>query len=707
MEYYNKIMCVTYGELTSTDGGEPVMKRSTLDQNIARRNIQRVCRGGGEGSCALIVYNSLPEKYRQRYEAKYGDPVELLKKQQMKDKIKLDDKARTFYEAFEYDLNGVQTHLSEKLKDEYTINASVLNVLIRDLNDKVALTKALNNSRRDLWDIITGSCEKLRETYGHTLPNNTARLKDKINRYKKEGYGSLISGKIGNSNTLKITGEAGRQIIALKRCRVPVYTDTQLFDEFNRIAAEKGWKPLKSIRSMKQWFAQPDIEPLWYDAVYGELKAHQRYGRKHQTILSGLRDSLWYGDGTKLNLYYKDENGEMATTMVYEVMDAYSEVLLGYYISDTEDYEAQYNAFRMAVQVSAHKPYEIVTDNQGGSKTKKLQDFYGKISHIHRPTAPNTPQAKSIEGSFGMFQSQVLHQDWRFTGQNITAKKANSRPNLEFIHANKDKLYTLAELKVKYAEAREMWNGTRAMATTGETLKVKKDNKGLKEELVTRWEKYQSSVNEETPEISVLDMVEMFWVKTDKPSTFTSGGIEIEVKGQNYRYEVYSDPGVPDHAWRRKHTYQRFFVKYDPNDFTSVRLYWQDKAGELRFERIAEPYMVIHRNIQEQAEGDAKFIRQEQAADIKDRIERQLDAKEIEYEHGVAPEQNGLQTPKLKSMSNEVNDELQRQIDRRVRKYSHNPLEIAQVNKLISLETFDKLENEEVNFNYKRAAGKL
>jgi len=200
MEWYNKIMCVTYEELVPE-----IMAYNTLKSLINRENVEVARRGGGEGSCALIVYNSLPEKYRKRYEEKYGDPVELLKQQQMKGKIKLDDKARQFFEDFEYCLNGVQTHLSNKLKDEYTINASVLNVLIRDLNDKVALTKALNNSRRDLWDIVTGSCEKLREVYGHTLPNNTARLKDKINLYKRNGYASLLSGKIGNSNTLIIT----------------------------------------------------------------------------------------------------------------------------------------------------------------------------------------------------------------------------------------------------------------------------------------------------------------------------------------------------------------------------------------------------------------------------------------------------------------------------------------------------------------------
>jgi hypothetical protein len=144
---------------------------------------------------------------------------------------------------------------------------------------------------------------------------------------------------------------------------------------------------------------------------------------------------------------------------------------------------------------------------------------------------------------------------------------------------------------------------------------------------------------------------------------------------------------------------------YDPYDFTSVRLYWKDKAGDLRFERVAEPYMVVHRAIQEQTEGEALFIRQEQQANIDDRINRQVAAKEIEYEHGVAPEQNGLQTPKLKGVTVEV----QRQVDSRTKKYSRDPEEfqIGRSTKVISNMTFDETESEEVTFNYKRAAGKL
>ncbi len=691
MEYFENELCVTYEELTS--GNDSVISGATLRQNIKRGNIRRAQRGGGEGSYALIIYSSLPEKYKIRFVERKGDPEQILKQQRMRDRVKTDDKARSFYEDYRYEMNGVETGLSDKLKAEYTLNASVLNALIYDLEDKTTSRKMLGNSLATLWENVAATSENLRDIYHHTLPENQARLREKIRRYKKEGYISLISGKVGNKSTVKIIPEMGRQLIALRRSRVPVYNYAQIFDEINRIALEKDWKPLKSKRSMVQWFERPEIEPLWYDAVFGELAAHQRYGRKHKTKLPDRRDTLWYGDGTKLNLYYRDEEGKIRTTMVYEVIDAYSEVLLGYYISDHENFEAQYNAYRMAIQVSGHKPFEIVHDNQGGhkrlekEKDSKEVGFFDLICHIHRPTAPYSGQSKTIESIFGRFQSQELHKDWRFTGMNITATKAESRPNLEFIEENKDRLFTLDELKAHYAEARRAWNAAPHPATG-----------------IPRIEMYEKSENEETDVVTVHDMVDIFWIWAKRPATFTDQGIQITIGSLKKPYEVFSAPGEPDHEWRRKNTYRKFYVKYDPNDLRSIRLYWKDNAGQLRFERVAEPYMVVHRAIQDQAEGEAEFIRREQEANIRDRIERQVIAKEIEYAYGVAPEQNGLSTPKLKGVTKEV----QREIDRRTGKYSRDPEEIGlgRTTKKASLMTWDQLkENNEVD--YRKVAGKL
>lgn len=652
MEYYNKILCVTFAELTG--GRDPVMKANTLKCNVQRSNIACARRGGGEGTQALYVWSSIPEKYRRRFVATYGDPEEKMREAMTKASIKIDAKAREYYEAYTYmDKDGQERHLTEKMIEEYTINASVLGELEKMAARRQAIRSSLNAPMSGAWDMILDSSERMRESYGHTLPGTLARLKTRLKAWKSDGYQSVVSGKLGNSSALKITGDFLKLIVALKRSKVPVYTDAQLFERANEIAEERGWKPIRSLSGMKKWLNSPSVEPLWYDAVYGEQAARQRYGRKHKTALPTRRDSLWYGDGTKLNLYYRDEQGKVRTTQVYEVIDAMSEVLLGYCISDTEDYEAQYHAYRMAIQKSGHKPYEIVYDNQGGHKKLDSDGFIGKICRVHRPTQPYNGESKTIESVFGRFQAQVLHKDWRFTGQNVTAKKASSRPNVEFIEANKDSLYTLEELKDAYAAARKEWNEG-VHPATGER----------------RIDMYEKSVNEETQEVTLHDMVDMFWVFTKRMATFTDQGLQVTIKGEKRQYEVCSSPGVPDHEWRRKHTYERFIVAYDPYDFASIRLYTKGTDGSLRFERTAEPYILIHRALQDQqGTDDAKFIRQEQEANLQDRIERTVAGRTIAAEHGTDAEQQGLHSPKLKGTTAAV----QRQIDHRMERYSQPP----------------------------------
>ena len=684
MEYFNKILCVTSQELT--EGSNPVFNAGTLNVYASKGKIVRVHRYGGEGGYVIYAWSSLPKKYKERYMERYGDPEQRIKEAMMRDRVKLDSDAREWFERYTYEKNGKQEHLTDKLIEEYTINASVLKELLKMMAQRRAIRQSLNGSTAGAWEVIYQSSEAMREEYQHTLPQNEARLKAKIKAFKADSYKSLISGKVGNKNTQKITDEFGLLLIALKRCRVPVYTDAQLFEEANRQAEANGWKPLKSLSGLKRWFNSAAIMPLWYDAVYGEQAARQKFGRKHRTALPTKRDALWYGDGTKLNLYYQDDAGKVRTTQVYVVIDAMSEVMLGWHISDSEDYEAQYLAYRMAIQTSKHKPYEIVHDNQGGHKKQEADGLFNKLCHVHRTTQPYNGESKTIEAVFGRFQQQVLHKDWRFTGQNITAKKMSSRPNLEFIEENKDSLYTLEELKDAYTKATKEWNEMQHPAFGK-----------------SRQEAYDNSVNEETQQVTAHDMVDMFWVTAKRMSTFTDQGISVTIKKEKRQYEVMSQPGIPDHEWRRQHTYERFVVKYDPYDFGSIRLYKKEADGNLRFERVAEPYVVIHRAIQEQTESEATFIRQEQAANTTDRIERTVAGREIEKAHGVMPEQHGLRSPKPKGMTAAE----RRQIERRIGVYSKSPEEykIGRKTKQVSLDDWSAVETAVVDMV--SVAGKL
>lgn len=636
MEYYNKMICVTVDELTEEYNGQRVMGTSNYKRLCASKRLFVARKAGGFGVYALIMYSSLPDRFRARFEAIHGNPEQILEQQKMEKKVlKIDKDARDFYMS--HILPNGKTLVDTRV-EEYTINASVLGLVLTALNERMAKVKALGGGvPKDLWHKALDLSESYRKDYDHTLPDALRGFRDKMNAFKRDGYVALISGKDGNENTLKITDEAGDQIIALKRSKVPVYTNSQLFAKYNEIAKDKGWKPLKSISSLVSFLGRPEVKRRWYDAVHGELAAHQKYTRKHKTALPSFRDSLWYADGTKLNLYYKayDEKGKLQvrTTQVYEVMDAFSETMLGYYISDSENYEAQYNSFRMAIQTAGCRPYEIVTDNQGGHKKLEATQFFERICHVFRFTAPYSGQSKTIESAFGRFQAQELHKDWRFTGQNITTKRETSRPNLEFIEANKENLYTLEELKMAYAKAREAWNNAKHPATG-----------------VSRIEMYQNSVNPETTAVDQLDMIEMFWLTTQKPSTFTASGITIEIDTKKYTYEVLGTDKMPDLEFRKKHTFRQFYVMYDPCDMTQVRLYTKETNG-MRYVATAEPYVKIHRNLQEQKPGEMAFIRQMDIANKQERVDLQLEAAELEMAHGVAPEQYGLNRPKMRGIS--------------------------------------------------------
>ncbi len=691
------MLCVTREELIG--GSDPVMKMGTFNSNLYRKRIVPVYAGGGEENFTLYSFDSMPEKYRKRFMQKYGNPEDVLREREMRKAVKYDECARAFYEEYQYLKNDVYTTLDEELKAEYTTNASVLGELLRMKAERRAMMASLNARATDVWEVVLQNSEALRERYHHTLPASLSRLKARIRAFQKDGYESVVSKKLGNANTIKITEEGKEVLIALKRSYTPRYTDAQIFEKYNELAAIRKWKPLKSVRSLQAWLYSPKVEQLWYDAVHGEQAARQRFGRKQSTILPERRDSLWYGDGTKLNLYYR-EGKEIKTINVYEVVDAYSEVLLGFHISESENFEAQYCAFRMAVQRSGHKPYEIVHDNQGGHNKlnrqgkkptgdEKEKGFLDRLCHIHRPTMPHNGESKTIENIFGRFQQQVLARYFNFTGQNVTAKKLTSRPNMEMVAANRDNMPTLLELCEIYAQCREEWNA----------MKHPKHED-------TRIALYEQSVNEETPAVGKYEMQDMFWIMSEKPVTFTDSGIKMMINKKQYHWEVFTvdENGVqiPDREWRRLHTWEKFYVQYDPQDMTTVNLYSIDRAKKLHFCTVAKPYMQVHRAMQDQSAEEKARIHADIERGKQDRIERVAAGREIAQRYGTDPEQNGLYYPKLKGLTAEQQQQLYDRVGR-LEKDSHaEVVELGQHTKKLS-----NMDWSEVQYNERKTVEKL
>ena len=78
MRYKDNILRVTYTELTRSDDGPAIMSTSCYKLLVWRGNIKVIERGGGLGKEAEVEWASLPERFKVKYIAKYGNPEDAL-----------------------------------------------------------------------------------------------------------------------------------------------------------------------------------------------------------------------------------------------------------------------------------------------------------------------------------------------------------------------------------------------------------------------------------------------------------------------------------------------------------------------------------------------------------------------------------------------------------------------------------------------------
>lgn len=195
MEYYGNKLCISYPEFV--DSG--IVSVANYKQLAARGRIDVVRHGGGaSGCCALIAIDSLPTKYKEAVEEMYPGGDEVRIKTWVLSNYEMDQAAVAFF----HDRSKTGIDLDEKKKREYIINASVLNCCIK-LYERARDSQRLFGGRYN-WDMMAKTIETLREELGHTLPASTLRFRKKVNDYKRNGYGCLISGKFGNQSARKV-----------------------------------------------------------------------------------------------------------------------------------------------------------------------------------------------------------------------------------------------------------------------------------------------------------------------------------------------------------------------------------------------------------------------------------------------------------------------------------------------------------------------
>ena len=196
MEYYGNKWCISARELV--DGG--IVSQSNYRNWVNRGRIEVVRRGGGAvGQYALVAVDSLPLEYKAKVQERYPDSKLAHLKGWVQSNYELDQSAMAYFHSREQ--AGLDLP-ADKIR-EYVVNASVLNCCIR-LYERAATTRKLMGDKYN-WEQMANAIESLREEFGHTLPASTLRFRKKVNEYKRDGYGCLISGKFGNQSARKVS----------------------------------------------------------------------------------------------------------------------------------------------------------------------------------------------------------------------------------------------------------------------------------------------------------------------------------------------------------------------------------------------------------------------------------------------------------------------------------------------------------------------
>ena len=274
MEYYGKILCISYKDLTYDDrpvireDGKadysksralrghhpsmlsmeelaPIMSVPNYKKLAARKEINVVRQGKGLGSYALIEIATMPLRFQERIKLKYGEMKEDILRNWFIGHYHIDAKAREFYTRFRFD-NG-DTLPPEHIQ-EYTVNASVIEAVLRAMDDATFRRKAMKDGPVN-WGELAGAISFYQAEFGHTLPVSSNRFKKRVNDFKSNGYESLISRKFMNQNRRKVTYDIERLLLSI---------DAQPEQPFNTTVWEQY-----------NMFVQGDLE--LYDPETGEV----------------------------------------------------------------------------------------------------------------------------------------------------------------------------------------------------------------------------------------------------------------------------------------------------------------------------------------------------------------------------------------------------------------------------------------------------
>lgn len=581
-EYYNNILCVKGNWLSS----EGVVSSANLKFLAHTGKIKKARAARGLGNCALYIYASLPERFKNIIEHDLGiNPYEQKSTINFSEFLKSSETALAYFSNYELEDGRYLSEANADVVEEYTANVVIFNAIEKVIGKVTSANPKINKS--ELWQRITDSVhsisDDLRIRYPFDLPENSQALRAKYEacilnktskRYPRPGLEGLIHNNYCHTNSLKITEEVGEWLIAYYslpiKCSIP-----ELLIAYEKKRPITGF-PKLSESGVLNFLMKPENERIWLRPRDGKEAWLNRFGhtiKKDKETL--FPNAHWAIDGTKLDtIHVKDSKNKMGADMNIDcVIDVYSEKILGWSFSESETHVDHFKALKMAVNTACAKPYLFTYDAQSGHKTKKMQELYSRVvsgggTHYHHKVGR---KSNPIEQIFDRFQMQVINKRWFSDKQSIKSKRSRSQVNVDFIKEFKGALPTKEELYKHFIIMVDEWNAMKH----------------------PRFDKSRNDVfkmkSEHERELDAFEQISMFWLEETTPKTYRKEGMKLTVSGVDYDFEVYDENDEIDIEFRRKRVNTKLIVLYDPEYLNEyIKLYELNEKGQKIFVAYAQ-----------------------------------------------------------------------------------------------------------------------
>ena len=442
-EYYDKKLGVKIKFLIFDRHFHPYSLKLISYKAINSRMNSKTCseqqlRRASLGCDALILHSSLSQEWKDMLVVHFGTPKEEIKKSWFAQHYVADSEAWDFYTAYTY---GEKIKLDVDKIELYTYQASVLNTVLLMKNNRKQYLKTLGCTSVDIWDSLSKDVNAFREV-DHQLPTTKDSLRYKATKYAKEGYPSIISGKYGMKNALKVKEREQEALIDELLAKHTNLDNTLIATVYNAIAEQKNWSTItpqtvgnRKDKSNLVVYAGRNGGSALSDTVLMQIK---RQGPTSPML-------YWTLDGWDAELLYQattiDKKGKSVTTYhnrltIVIVLDPFNKYPVGYAIGTHETPDLIKEALRNAINHTAElfgerfKPYQLQSDNY---QKKLLTPVYEACTKHYTPAKVKNAKAKVIEPYFGYINKSYCKLFDNWSGFGIKSGSKN-QPNEEMLN---------------------------------------------------------------------------------------------------------------------------------------------------------------------------------------------------------------------------------------------------------------------------------